>query len=449
MIKWHLVSPTATIPSAAFCFVVLTATAADWPVTNAAAIAAAAQQAAPGDTITLADGVWTDQRIVFRGQGSAHRPITLRAQTPGRVILNGTSQLRLAGEHLVVEGLWFQNPTGAEDVIEFRTHSAVPATNCLLRTCAITAASAGPRAENRWVSLYGVSNRVEQCYFAGKTNRGTTLVVWVDTNRPNHHVIAHNHFGPRPRLGLNGGETIRVGSSTESMFNSRTLVTGNLFDRCNGEVEIVSNKSCENEYRANTFIACEGALTLRHGNRCRVEGNFFLGRGHPLTGGIRIIGEDHVVTRNHLDGLRGHDARSALTLMNGVARSKLNGYFRVQRAEVSFNTVIDCTHPLVIGLADGGGKLAPIDCVIASNVVKGTRPPLVRLATAPVNLRWEANRMFGAKVGVESPGIVTQDVPGRRGSDGVWRPVAGDTMRASPVQMSQAGPGWLAPAARQ
>ena len=39
---------------------------------------------------------------------------------------------------------------------------------------------------------------------------------------PNYHLISHNYFGFRPALGVNGGETIRVGTSEWSFNTSRT-----------------------------------------------------------------------------------------------------------------------------------------------------------------------------------------------------------------------------------
>ena len=59
-------------------------------------------QLQPGDTLTLADGEWRDFEILFTGRGAVDRPITLTAQTPGGVIVTGRSNLRMAGEHLVV-----------------------------------------------------------------------------------------------------------------------------------------------------------------------------------------------------------------------------------------------------------------------------------------------------------------------------------------------------------
>ncbi len=46
----------------------------------------------------------------------------------------------------------------------------------------------------------------------------------------------------------------------------------NWFEGCDGETEIISNKSGGNTYRGNVFFRSAGALTLRHGNGNRVIG---------------------------------------------------------------------------------------------------------------------------------------------------------------------------------
>ena len=65
----------------------------------------------------------------------------------------------------------------------------------------------------QFVSIYGARNRVDHCYIAGKTTQGTTMVVWLSNESTDQgkHQIDHNHFGPRPKLGKNGGETILDG----------------------------------------------------------------------------------------------------------------------------------------------------------------------------------------------------------------------------------------------
>src|SRR5690349_12973545 len=74
-----------------------------------AAFDAAVKKAVAGDTIVLQSGVWKDVDLRVRGQGEKGRPITVRAAEPGKVKLTGNSRVRFGGEHLVVQGLWFQN----------------------------------------------------------------------------------------------------------------------------------------------------------------------------------------------------------------------------------------------------------------------------------------------------------------------------------------------------
>lgn len=346
----------------------------------------------PGDVFVLADGAWEDAEVRLVGKGTDAEPITLRAQTPGKVVFTGESRLRFSGRHIVVDGLFFRDVTGESEVIMFRSTSHDLAHHCRVTNCAIVSTKPlDDRIEQKWVSIYGTHNRVDHCYFAGKRTDGTTLVVWV-AEGPNDHRIDHNHFGHRPPLGRNGGETIRVGTSEVSLNASRTIVESNLFERCDGEAEIISSKSCENVYHANTFLQCAGALTLRHGDRCRVEGNFFLGEGARRTGGVRIIGRRHVVVNNYFSDLTGDEGRSAISFMNGIPHSPLHGYFQVEDAVVAFNTLIDCKVPITIGV--GAGKkqsLAPVNCVMANNVFIGDAP-LVREYAAPLNWTWAGNQ---------------------------------------------------------
>ena len=52
-----------------------------------------------GDDIVWADGVYKDQEIEINGiDGTKAAPITLRAETPGGVVLVGESQLRTSAK---------------------------------------------------------------------------------------------------------------------------------------------------------------------------------------------------------------------------------------------------------------------------------------------------------------------------------------------------------------
>ncbi|MBD3287720.1 T9SS type A sorting domain-containing protein, partial [candidate division KSB1 bacterium] len=257
--------------------------------------------------------------------------------------------------------------------------------------------------------------------------------VWL-SGQPNYHLIDSNYFARRPELGTNGGETIRVGTSDWSMYDSYTIVENNYFEHCNGETEIISNKSCENIYRYNTFYECQGTLTLRHGNRCTVEGNFFFGNKVGDTGGVRIIGEDHVVFNNYFEGLYGSGFRAALPIMNGVPDSPLNRYFQVKNTVIAFNTFVDCRYSFILGAgADDERSLPPLNCVIANNAVK-TDHTVIREDDEPIDLTWEGNIMQGSSLGIDQPeGIIWADPNFIRSGDDLWRPAENSPLLGAAV----------------
>ena len=84
----------------------------------------ALEKAGPGDVIQLANGTWEDFEILFTGKGKKDKPITLTAETKGKVILSGQSNLRLGGEYLEVSGLVFKDGyTPTSEVISFRQNN--------------------------------------------------------------------------------------------------------------------------------------------------------------------------------------------------------------------------------------------------------------------------------------------------------------------------------------
>lgn len=191
-----------------------------------------AQQLQAGDEVVLANGQWENFEIVFHGQGAQAKPITLRAQANGQVLITGQSNLRLAGEYLVVKGLVFtQGYTPSPEVISFRINKDQLAYHSRVTEVVIDEFSNPDRFESDyWVALYGKNNRFDHNYLAGKRNRGVTVVVRLDTeeSRENNHLIDHNYFGYRPVFGSNGGETLRVGTSHYSMFNSPSTIDSGL-----------------------------------------------------------------------------------------------------------------------------------------------------------------------------------------------------------------------------
>ena len=344
-------------------------------VTNANELTEALSNAQPGDEIVMANGEWSDLQIRFVGTGSEERPITLRAETPGLVIIQGASDLKLGGEHLVVDGLYFTNgysPSNA--VIEFAINRDTVANYSRVTNCVIEDFNKPQRDQtDLWVQFKGRHNQLDRSYLAGKSNRGPTIRVDLagNENINNYHKIINNHFGPRPPKGGPSAETLQLGNSSTSMCPSYTLVANNLFERCDGEVEIISSKSNFNEFRNNVFYKSEGSLVTRHGNYCIVDGNYFIGDDQSDNiGGVRLIGTGHWVTNNYFYNLRGKEFRSPLAVMNGIPRSPLNRYIQVTDVVIAHNSWVNCSSPWQFGV---GSNVDQKDVLPASEI-RSDRP---------------------------------------------------------------------------
>ncbi|MEP1032634.1 chondroitinase-B domain-containing protein [Ekhidna sp.] len=366
-------------------------------VSNADELTEAIANAQPGAEIIMANGEWTDIQIRFAGTGTDEEPITLRAETPGQVIIQGQSNLKLGGEYLVVDGLYFTNGASpSESVIQFFINDDTLANNCRVTNFVIKNFNKSQRnKQDLWVLFKGRNNQLDHSYLAGKSNRGPTIRVNLQGNESikNYHKINNNHFGFRPPKGGPSAETIQIGSSYTSMTPSYTLVADNLFNRCNGEVEIISSKSNFNEFRNNVFYKSEGSLVTRHGNYCIIDGNYFIGdEDSPHVGGVRLIGTGHWMTNNYFYNLSGEIFRAPLAVMNGIPRSSINRYIQVTDVNVAYNTFVNCVSPLQFGVGSNVDQkdvlpaseirsLPPIRTLVANNIIyndQGDRIPIFR-----------------------------------------------------------------------
>ena len=226
------------------------------------------------------------------------------------------------------------------------------------------------------------------------------------------HLIDNNYFADRPEGNANGFETIRIGTSAESLSDSFTTVENNLFERVDGEIEIISNKSGNNTFRYNTFRESSGTLTLRHGDDNRVEGNFFLGEGKDGSGGVRVIGERQTLVNNYFQGLDGR-AGGAISISAGVPNSANNQYFQVKDAVIAHNTVIDVNEAAITfddGLGSSGRTLLAENVTIANNAIFSTQDALFE-GNEGTGWTWEGNIAFGQSLGsaAGNPGISVVD----------------------------------------
>ena len=378
----------------------------------------------PGDTLLMSEGLWEDQNIILDFDGTEENPITLLADGDGTVILTGSSTLEIAGSYTTIDGLTFKECASTEgvDLVRFRTSSSNLANNCRLTNCLFTDNNPSDLDVGyKWVSLYGSNNRVDHCWFELKEHRGTTLVVWLnEDDEPNYHRIDHNYF-TRPELttGNNEAETIRIGTSTTSLVNSSTTVEYNFFEECDGEIEVISNKSCYNIYRYNTFFENRAILTLRHGHFCTVFGNYFFGSNIDGSGGVRIIGIGHQVIGNYMQDINGSgNLRAPIVIMGGVdglgIDDATNRYVAAEDNIVAFNTMVNCEGTnIYVGsdkTTDEEGYLAPSNNTIENNLFYGTNGDVFDFEFGEIsNFSYSGNLYYGLTLGKGSTGFSNED----------------------------------------
>ena len=294
--------------------------------------------AKPGAEIVLANGTYDvpgDESIAVTGRrGTADAPITIRAESRGRVTLTGNHGFVFAdSSYLVVSGFKLRQ----------RTTFEVP-TSCHHVTVSRNDIQLADVEGMHWLMVRGDATTVERNHFHGKS----TLGVFLGVEGPGSDGMARgvrivrNYFSDHTYAGDNGGEPIRLGLSGRSLSDAGAVVEENLFERCDGDPEAISVKSSANTIRHNTIRDSLGGIVLRHGNKTRVDGNYILAGSN----GIRIYGNDHLVVNNYTEQLGG----AGIVLGSGSVRDhkpedspeSRRGNDAPDRVTIALNTVLSC-----------------------------------------------------------------------------------------------------------
>lgn len=417
-----------------------------------------------GDRILLKDGVYNNAVIQFAiTRGTKEKPIWFMAQTPGKVSFEGNSTLAFAGHYLIIAGFtWKNGGKGLKErsVISFRAGKQ-DAMYSTVQDCVIDDYNNDSfNTDNKWVSLFGQHNVLTRCLLKSKRNLGATVTVWLQPGLPARHLISYNYFlnrfnGPDADNGL---ESIRIGDSKTSFTEAHCIVAFNRFEACDGEIEIISNKSCHNSYLHNTFVESDGGLTLRHGNDCLCDGNFFDGTNKKLSYGIRFIGEGHAAINNYFYNLQGaprQSFRAPVTLVNGLVNTPINGYFQVRRAVISDNVFVNCDMPVIrIGVFSKrpGMTMGPDTVTISNNIIwddAGKKGAVYESITAAAHADIRDNKVFGRSLEATEKGFIASDKKDiNRSPDSRWS-YTGKMLiaiKSTAPAVTTAGADWVEPA---
>ncbi|ACY48275.1 chondroitinase-B domain-containing protein [Rhodothermus marinus] len=357
----------------------------------------------PGDIVEVEDGVYdTGGGITIEASGTETKPIIIRAKNIGLAELTGKTYFTFRkSSYIILEGFKFTSNVYTAVKLEACHHIRI--------TRNIFQLDETGRESSKWIvvggyyadpSLLSHHNRIDHNIFRDKQTLGNFITIDGGDVVSQHDRIDHNYFyniGPRAE---NEKEAIRVGWSELSLTDGYTVIEYNLFERCDGDPEIVSIKSSKDTVRYNTFRASQGSLTLRHGNGSVVYGNFFLGEGREGTGGVRVYAKDHKIYNNYFEGLTGSVWDAAITLTNGdTDEGSLSAHWRVQNVLIAHNTLVNNYSNIEIGYArsDNSWKKEPRNVQIINNLVVAgelTNRDLITIYTEPTDFVWAGNIMY-------------------------------------------------------
>jgi poly(beta-D-mannuronate) lyase len=388
-----------------------TAPAATTEVKSLDDLKAALDKANPGDRIVLADGAYDSRSpITINRAGTQDNPIVVEARTVGGVEIKGDAGFQMAAPaaYVVVKGFVFTHRAGA-----VRLPAGVH--HCRF-TRNVFALKVAPDGRSTYMTIDGDDNEIDHNTFRDKDTEGQMLFVQgPGTTQAKRTWIHHNYFLDFRKSGKNNASGLHVGSSHRSMDSGFSVVEYNLFVRNVGENEgAICNKSCDNIYRFNTIVDST-ELSLRHGHRCRVYGNFILN-----SEGLRFFGWDHEIFANYFSG-----NKPAIAIGNGdglIPPGPLTVHQKPERVKVVYNTLVDNKANVQMG-ARAKNALGADDLVFADNVIRGGNKA-VSIAGPAKDAKFEGNVVWGTDGGAGDlpAGAFTEADPGLVKDDhGIWR----------------------------
>ena len=370
-----------------FCFLLFTgplAAVEHGPVDSADSFSEVIRKANAGDTIVIADGRYEGWSAELDCQGAAKQPVTIRPESAGGVVFTGRSHFSITGSYIVLEGMRFEECDFERNLLEFKQSDHCQIVNCVFERSGGDRAAVGISAGAR-------DNQLTDCSFVDIAARCVNLHIndeIYDHGIPTGNIIRNNHFRDIPRASGNGRETIKIGTNQPTFGHVmvRAIVEDNVFDRCDGEAEIISNKCSGNIYRRNVFNQCKGELVMRGGTNCVIERNRFVGGA----GGIRICGTGHVVRHNVIVDSAG----TGIRLYFGMTKGQGGHYQAAGNCLIANNTIVGAARVGIL-VGDSRGKdwkekgmqnVPPQGNQFLNNIIVGSAGDLFLVDQAPGNV---------------------------------------------------------------
>jgi poly(beta-D-mannuronate) lyase len=285
------------------------------PFTKFGEFVDAVEDAQAGHLIILADGKYDISRseIEFSNRiGTTTSSIIVKPETVGGAILNGSegaARFRFRNCRFFT---WYgfthtYELTAENDNIDMEDkHNIVfeGGNNNRFARCEVKPDNKDPHKKRHSLQISNSKAiRVDHCFFHHKKSEGQFCnVKYRSDNEPGEGpLFEYNHFLHQDynkivrddNIGDAGGEAIQMGDSKLCRYYYRGVFRYNYFEECNGDGEMITNKSSGNIYYNNSFMKTLGTMTLRHGDSTAILGNYFEACG------LRVGARGNLIANNH------------------------------------------------------------------------------------------------------------------------------------------------------
>jgi poly(beta-D-mannuronate) lyase len=350
-------------------------------VSSIADLQKAINKAKPGDIIMLIDGVYAaTEDIIVNNKGTQQEPITIAAQNLGRTEITGKGGLILMSPaaYVIIKGFKFTHAAG---------HAKI---GIGTRYCRFSQNIFETPGDGEELTVAGSDQEIDYNTFQNKNAMGRFIAIRGEGKQIAERLhIHHNYFNNfTSQGGKNGAEALQFGLSGFSLSTSNSIVEYNLFERCQGENELISVKASAVTLRYNTIRDCPAQFTLRHGNKSLVYGNYFFN-----TPGLRIFGDDHLIYSNYFE-----NCSSAIVIGNGDGEvadgAPLTAHDRPDRILIGFNTLVNNKENIV--QTDRKNGMGATYITVANNVIQGGGSAAT-ISGPYTNPQWAGNILYNVR----------------------------------------------------
>ena len=296
-------------------------------------------KAKAGTVFIIKNGVYSNLKYLTLVSNSHN--FSIRAETPGGVIIQGNSSLSIRGcENIQISGFLFKETTSSNCLVISNSKN-IRVYNNVFKSCGSDRFGALIRLEQG-----AQGNDINHNTFDNNRSMGVVIALSKENDKKNiNNSIDFNSFKNIPSVASvypgkdgNGLEAIQLGQGIYGHdWELNTKIHDNIFENIIGDgSEIISVKSSKNEIYNNTFLNNKSGITLRIGDNSKIYNNYL----ENTTQGIRVFGYGHVIKDNYINGSISAIQLPATHLKHNDVMTK-SGYYQQENVTITDNTIVN------------------------------------------------------------------------------------------------------------